>query len=77
MVRFASTKRVEDAEALRSVWRGNVVAQPIPEHCMSVLVVDTDTTQRESMKAVLGERYRLTFVAGMNEALAGAADDSA
>ena len=46
-----------------------MVAQPIPEHCMSVLVVDTDTTQRESMKAVLGERYRLTFVAGMNEAL--------
>ena len=36
---------------------------------MSVLVVDADYAHRESMRAVLGEHYKLTFVGGMAEAL--------
>ena len=36
---------------------------------MSVLVVDADNTQRESLRVVLGDRYKLCFVAGMGEAL--------
>jgi DNA-binding response OmpR family regulator len=36
---------------------------------MSVLVVDADHNQREYLRSVLGEHYRLTFVAGMTEAL--------
>lgn len=36
---------------------------------MSVLVVDGDQTQRDSMRAVLGEQYDLVFVAGLHEAL--------
>jgi DNA-binding response OmpR family regulator len=36
---------------------------------MSVLVVDADAAQRESFRAVLGDRYHLAFVAGMAEAL--------
>lgn len=36
---------------------------------MSVLVVDADTTQHESMRAILGEHYKLSFVVGMGDAL--------
>jgi DNA-binding response OmpR family regulator len=36
---------------------------------MSVLVVDADHTQRESMCAMLGEHYSLSFVNGLSEAL--------
>ena len=36
---------------------------------MSVLVVDADATQRESFRAVLGDRYCLAFATGMAEAL--------
>ena len=36
---------------------------------MSVLVVDADTMHRDSLRAILGEQYQLTFVAGLGEAL--------
>jgi len=36
---------------------------------MSVLVVDADTMQRDALRAVLGDQYTLTFVAGLGEAL--------
>jgi DNA-binding response OmpR family regulator len=36
---------------------------------MSVLVVDGDRAQHESMRAMLGEHYSLVFAAGLNEAL--------
>ena len=36
---------------------------------MTVLVVDADHTQRESMRAMLGEHYCLSFVSGLGEAL--------
>ncbi|HEU5347768.1 MAG TPA: response regulator [Ktedonobacterales bacterium] len=36
---------------------------------MSVLVVDADTAQHESMRAILGEHYKLAFVSSMKEAL--------
>jgi two-component system, OmpR family, phosphate regulon sensor histidine kinase PhoR len=36
---------------------------------MSVLVVDADNSHRESLRAILGEHYTLTFVGGLNEAL--------
>jgi DNA-binding response OmpR family regulator len=36
---------------------------------MSVLVVDADNTHRDSLRAILGEQYTLTFVAGLSEAL--------
>src|SRR4029079_7754376 len=58
-----------DADALHSVWGWNVVARPTPECSMSVLVVDADTIQRDSLRAILGEQYELTFVAGLGEAL--------
>ena len=52
-----------------SVWGEDVVARPTPEHCMSVLVVAADLTQRESLRVALGEHYHLAFAAGMDEAL--------
>ena len=36
---------------------------------MSVLIVDADDTQRALLRAALGERYNLAFVAGVGEAL--------
>lgn len=36
---------------------------------MSVLVVDADSAHRESLRAMLGDQYRLTFVGGIGEAL--------
>ncbi|HEX5545765.1 MAG TPA: response regulator, partial [Ktedonobacterales bacterium] len=36
---------------------------------MSVLVVDADSMQRDALRAILGEQYALTFVAGLGEAL--------
>ncbi len=36
---------------------------------MSVLVVDGDTMHRDALRAILGEQYKLTFVAGLSEAL--------
>jgi DNA-binding response OmpR family regulator len=43
---------------------------------MAVLVVDGDHSHRESLRAMLGEQYRLTFVAGVGEALRILRDDT-
>ncbi len=36
---------------------------------MSVLVVDADNSHRDSLRAILGEQYQLTFVSSLGEAL--------